>query len=108
MVSPKAVLLGRPDEKGGNTMSLYLRLEKLMQLPDVFKQIRKPHKSTAGIMYDWCNGELFQQHEIFRQHITALQIILHANDVEFVNSLGMNTRKHKMTICSFEIKKHSS
>jgi len=47
-------------------------------------------------MMDFCDGEFFKQHPVFRKHPTALQIIIYYDDIEVANPLGSKAGTHKL------------
>ena len=59
-------------------------------------QIKNPHFSKDGNMWDYCDSPSFQEHPLFRDDPKALQIQLYYDDVEVVNPLGGNTKVHKL------------
>lgn len=59
-------------------------------------QVENSHQRHDGMIADYCDGQIFQQHPLFSQDPCALQIILYYDDVEVVNPLGSKTSKHKV------------
>lgn len=47
-------------------------------------------------MGDYCDGEQFQEHPLFKEDPCALQIRIYYDDVEVCNALGSKTKKHKL------------
>ena len=47
-------------------------------------------------MGDFCDGEQFKEHALFKDDPTALQICLYYDDLEICNALGSKTKKHKL------------
>lgn len=47
-------------------------------------------------MGDYCDGELFKQHPLFKDDPCALQIRLYYDDLEMCNALGSKNKKHKL------------
>ena len=47
-------------------------------------------------MYDYCDSPAFQEHPLYKDEQTSLQIQLYYDDVEVVNPLGANTKVHKL------------
>lgn len=45
---------------------------------------------------DYCDGEIFQNHPLFKEDPCALQICLYYDDLEICNALGSKTKKHKL------------
>ena len=59
-------------------------------------QIFNSHKLSSGKMGDYCNGEQFQYHQLFKDDPCALQIGLYYDDLEVCNALGSKTKTHKL------------
>lgn len=49
-------------------------------------------------MGDFCDGDYFKQHNLFKVNPVALQICLYYDDMEICNALGSNIKKHKLGI----------
>ena len=49
----------------------------------------------SGVLRDYCDGEAYQQHSLFSDHVEALQIVFYY-EVEVCNPLGSKKKKHKM------------
>ena len=49
----------------------------------------------GGVLRDHCDGEAYQQHPLFSDHVEALQILFYYDEVEVCNPLG-SKKKHKM------------
>ena len=47
-------------------------------------------------MGDFCDGEYFEHHALFKDDPGALQICLYYDDLETCNVLGSKTKKHKL------------
>ena len=61
-----------------------------------FNTGRNSHQRRDGMIADYCDGQVFQQHPLFSRDPCALQIILYYDEVEVVNPLGSKTSKHKV------------
>lgn len=71
-------------------------LEQWLNNPSILKQVENSHQRHDGMIADYCDGEVFQQHPLFSRDLCALQIQLYYDDVEVVNPLGSKTTKHKV------------
>lgn len=47
-------------------------------------------------MGDYCDGELFKKHPLFKENPSALQIRLYYDDLEVCNALGSKSKMHKL------------
>lgn len=65
-------------------------------LVHVHIQIFNSHKLGGGKMGDYCDGEQYKQHPLFKDDPCALQIRLYYDDLEICNALGSKTKKHKL------------
>ena len=54
------------------------------------------HKSSGGVLSDFCDGSLYQEHQILKDHPTALQIQLYYDEAEVANPLGSSSKIHKL------------
>lgn len=50
----------------------------------------------TGYLYDFCDGEIFQNHPLFSVDNQALQIIIYTDEVETANPLGSYRGVHKL------------
>ena len=49
-------------------------------------------------MADYCDGELYNSHQLYKVDKSALQLILYFDEVEPFNTLGSAAGKHKLGI----------
>ena len=54
--------------------------------------------NSSEYMYDFCDGEVFNEHPLFSTDSDALQIVMYYDDVETANPLGSYRGKHKLGI----------
>ena len=52
--------------------------------------------NSSEYMYDFCDGEVFNEHPLFSTDSNALQIVIYYDDVETANPLGSYRGKHKL------------
>ena len=50
-------------------------------------------------MRDICDGDYYNEHPLFKEDPTALQVCLYYDELETCNALGSKTEKHKLGIC---------
>ncbi len=51
-------------------------------------QVLRPHSHSDGYIGDYCNGSLFQSHDLpVQHHKDALQIIVYFDEVKFATHL---------------------
>lgn len=116
LAKPTEIFLGhRADTTGKkwycttNTCSWYIQYISIIEtLPFLFGNEKfqtlylQSHKSTDGKMYDYCDGDHFAKHELYK--IYGLQIQLYFDDLETVNPLGSKTKIHKMGAVYFSLR----
>ena len=54
-------------------------------------------------MVDFCDGELFKDHPLFKSDPCGLQIRLYYDDLEVCNALGSKSKIHKLGKYSYEL-----
>lgn len=62
----------------------------------ILMQIEKSHKRTDGLLGDYCDGFVYQNHPLFVAKPNSLQIILYYDDLERANPLGSKSKIHKL------------
>ncbi|ESO88651.1 hypothetical protein LOTGIDRAFT_165435 [Lottia gigantea] len=112
-VKPEELLLGKRRRvvKGviktisdfGYIVPFKKNLENLLNMPEMFNFIKTPHKSPDDFVHDVCDGEYIQGNTLFNDHPSAIQIALSTDDLEIVNPLGTNIKKHKISLYYFSI-----
>ena len=61
-----------------------------------YLKVENPHKSSDGLIRDYCDGEQFRNHPLFSVDSKALQIMVYYDDLETCNPLGSRATKHKL------------
>ena len=59
-------------------------------------QIHRGHRNSEGFLEDYCDGEAYQSHPLFRLETKSFQLLLYFDDVELCNPLGSKRTKHKV------------
>ena len=67
-----------------------------INLKNTLTQIFNSHMLDGGKMGDYCDGEQYKQHPLFKEDPCALQIRLYYDDLEICNALGSKVKKHKL------------
>jgi hypothetical protein len=57
---------------------------------------KKPNQCDTEIFYDICDGEFFQNDQLFKNHEDALVIIIYHDALEVCNPLGSHAGTHKL------------
>ena len=57
------------------------------------------HQLGSGKIGDYCDGELFKNHQLYTSNPCALQIILYFDELETCNVLGSKAKIHKLSKC---------
>ncbi|CAM4448958.1 unnamed protein product [Leuciscus chuanchicus] len=78
-------------------------LKKILELPGIMSKVVAWQKSTNGLLQDFCDGELCQNHALFSQEV-SIPLLIYIDDVETVNPLGSKTSVHKVGFMYFAIK----
>lgn len=69
----------------------------MLSNPAVKHEVNNNHScNQEGTIQDFCDGEFIKQHELFRTHPQALQIIMYYDDIEVGNPLGSKSGIHKL------------
>ena len=80
------------------SLSLYqLELELFL---NAYGKVMNSHSLCNGLLGDYCDGELYSQHPLFREDPCALQIQLYFDELELCNPLGSKTHKLGKTFFS--------
>ena len=56
------------------------------------------HKRSDGLLGDYCDGTLFENHPLFLSNPEALEVILYYDDLETCNPIGSKSKIHKLGI----------
>ena len=73
----------------------------IIMIINVSMQVENSHQRHDGMIADYCDGQVFQQHPLFSRDPCALQIILYYDEVEVVNPLGSKLLNIKLVIIIF-------
>lgn len=80
-------------------------LKSLLSDPSIFEQVEKlplrVHRNS--ILEDICDGELFQNHQLFSKNPLALQITMFYDELELCNPLGTHVKWHKLAVFLFTL-----
>ena len=60
----------------------------------VFKQ--NDFSCDGPYLHDFCDGQLYREHPLFKEDRYALQLILYYDEVEVANPLGSYRGTHKL------------
>ncbi len=118
LVKPKEIFLGhRADTMKKNGIAQQTLAADTFQYISILETLRflfgnekfqtlyfQSHRSTDGKMYDYCDGDHFAKHELYKKHPNGLQIQLYFDDLETVNPLGSKTKIHKMGAVYFSLR----
>ena len=65
-------------------------------LPDIRDEIEYGHRASAGVLCDFCDGEIVKNHPIVKANPKALLLAVYFDDLEVANPLGSKRGKHKL------------
>ena len=75
-------------------------LTRFLEMPEVWHYINNPvGNSGQDMMEDIQDGNYIHSHPLFSRNPKALKIIMNCDDIEIVNPIGKNVKKHKL--CMF-------
>jgi hypothetical protein len=78
-------------------VSLLSTIEMLLNNEHIFTEVTTgPHCSGTNELYDICDGRLFCNHSLFKEHPNALQVILYYDEFSAVNPVSPASTKLKM------------
>ncbi|CAC5388564.1 unnamed protein product [Mytilus coruscus] len=75
---------------------IFQTLEKLLSHDDVFSYIINDHQSGENNLRDFCDGDLYKNHELFSSDHTALQIIFYFDEFTASNPIGHKVKNFKI------------
>jgi hypothetical protein len=78
-------------------------LELLLSDQFIFDEVFRGHKRSDSLLSDYCDGSLYNSHNLFSKDHTALQLIVYYDDVEVCNPLGSRAKKHKLAIFYYSL-----
>lgn len=50
-----------------------------------------------------CDGSCYKEHQLFSNHLTALQIIAYYDDISITNPLGSSKNEYKLGMCGYNV-----
>lgn len=106
LVEGKQCILGKTGSKEDfyYYVPILKNIEFLLRNRDILAEVKNDHKQKKdAYMYDYCDGSLFAESELFSKDPNALQIQLYYDDFETVNPIGTYTKKHKLSACYFTL-----
>ena len=75
---------------------VYITAEQTMAAKLFVMQVESGHRTSSGLMEDFCDGRAFAAHPLFSLHSNALQVLFYYDELEVVNPLGSKTKLHKL------------
>ena len=60
-------------------------------------QVMTSHRSDSDMLADYCDGEQYAEHLLYKNEPLALQIFFYNDDVEVANPLGSSATLHKLS-----------
>jgi hypothetical protein len=78
-------------------------LELLLSDQFIFDEVFRGHKRSDSLLSDYCDGSLYNSHNLFSKDHTALQLIVYYDDVEVCNPLGSRAKKHKLALFYYSL-----
>ena len=63
----------------------------------IFLQVFKIRTSHSEYMYDFCDGQIYNQHPLFSGDDRALQLVVYTDEVETANPLGSYRGHYKLS-----------
>ena len=60
-------------------------------------QVFKNRSNDTQYLYDYCDGEVYKNHAVFRADDSALQIVMYTDEIETANPLGSYRGHHKLS-----------
>lgn len=68
-----------------------------MELEDFQNEVFNPHPTDSEyVLGDFCDGTLFNSHQLFKNNPSALQVVAYYDELEIVNPIGSYVKKHKL------------
>lgn len=78
-------------------------LKTLLSHEDVLADVMDDKRSTDGYIRDYQDSDHFKNHELFKQHPTALRVELYYDDFTVTNAIGKSTRNYKISAVYFKL-----
>ena len=77
-------------------------IQILLKHEDVLDFVLEMKKSNDEYIYNYCDGSVFSDNELYNNYPHSLQIVLYHDDFTVVNPLGNKTVKYKMSAFYFQ------
>ena len=61
-------------------------------------QVLCGHHRRDELLSDYCDGTIYQSHDLFSTVPSSLEILAYYDDVEVCNPLGSRAKKHKLGV----------
>ncbi len=71
-------------------------LQQLLENSAIRDQVSEIRPCSHGILQDYCDGKIFQEHPVLQRDRNALQLIAYYDEIELCNPLGSSNKKHKV------------
>lgn len=79
-------------------------LKAQLEIPEILYWVKNKHDSKDILSRDWCDGAYIKTLlKSSPNNMNTILIILHIDDMETVNPIGMSKKKHKLTVVSYEL-----
>ena len=78
-------------------------LKQLLSTNEYITEVFNSHQSNSQTLNDFCDGESFRTHPLFKEDLYALQIVAYYDELEVVNPIGTYVKKHKLGCLFFTL-----
>lgn len=78
-------------------------LKQLLQIEAVRNEVLRPIPTSSKLLYDFSDGTMYKQHDLFKNNSRGLQIIAYYDEVETCNPLGSSSGKYKLGCIFFSL-----
>ena len=65
--------------------------------------LREPQTCENGVLFDFQDGELFQNDQYFKDHKEAIALIIYHDEIEVCSRLGSKAGKHKLDLYYYTV-----
>ena len=79
---------------------MYITAEQTIATKLYVIQVESGHRTSSGLMEDFCDGRAFAAHPLFSLHSNGLQVLFYYDELEVVNPKGFKTKLHKLGMFS--------
>ena len=77
-------------------LATYMTAQYTLGFTMIASQVMNSHSLPGNLLGDYCDGELYQTSELFKEDPCALQIQLYFDEVEVCNPIGSKAKTHKL------------